>query len=77
MLAEWKESSSCGVTNFLMYDLKLLYIIWLLLCAINCDRVSTGTVLNPGGSRQTANVTVLLRYGQCSSVNVTGTIRYG
>ena len=51
--------------------------MWLLLCAVNCDRVSTGTVLNPGGLRQTANVTVLLRYGQCSSVNVTGTIRYG
>ena len=48
-------------------------LLWLLPCAINCDRISTGTVLDPGGHRQTANVTVLLRYGQRSSVNVTGT----
>ena len=54
-----------------------------LLCIIyNCAVVisltcATGTVLDPGGHRQTAIVTVLLRYGQCSSVHVTGTIRYG
>ena len=49
-------------------------LLWIY--CLNCDRISTWTVLDPGGHRQTANVTVLLGYGQCSSVNVTRTMRY-